>query len=248
MSKHVDSLIIIIPCFNEQERLKFSEIETLQYQLGCNVLFVDDGSRDDTRDLLDTFCSNREHFNYLSLSRNAGKAKAIHAGIKVALNDGYALLGTYDADSAVSVNDYVKAKALMLENPQVDLVSGARVLLAGSGVTRTKHRRWFGRIIATYINFVIGQDFYDPQSPCKLFRKSLIANLSSPRTRWFLDIEFILSKNRTNFTAENSNTKILEFPLQEWKDVENSKITPGQFLKIMKDLLILGSQRISLKH
>lgn len=247
MNNFSKSLCIVVPCYNEQNRINLEEIRVLQLKLECLVLFVDDGSKDKTNFILDEFCSSHSNFELLSLPRNVGKAQAIFKGISEAKVRGYALIGTYDADSAVGVEDYLLAKNLLLNRPEIDLVSGARILLAGSGITRNNTRRWISRIVATYVNFIIQQDFYDPQSPCKIFRDSFVSLKSRPKTRWFLDVELILDKFDNEYNPEFEKVNILEFPLKNWTDVENSKINSGQFFRIFRDFFELGRRRYFLK-
>ena len=243
MSDLINSLCIIVPCYNEQNRINLDEILVFQSKLDCLVLFVDDGSKDETNIMLDKFCSTHKNFELLSLPRNVGKARATFKGISEAKERGYTLIGTYDADSAVGIEDYLVAKDLLVTRPEIDLVSGARILLAGSGITRNNARRWISRIVATYVNSIIRQDFYDPQSPCKIFRKSLVSTSSKPKTRWFLDVELILDKRDENHDTRFKDVSILEFPLKNWTDVEHSKVNSGQFFRILRDLFELGRRR-----
>ncbi len=88
-------LSIIIPCFNEQPALPkfFSEIfhvaDSLakNYALECELIFVDDGSKDGTLALLRDAAKNDSRVKYISFSRNFGKESAIFAGLQRAGGD-----------------------------------------------------------------------------------------------------------------------------------------------------------------
>ncbi|WP_294578631.1 glycosyltransferase family 2 protein [uncultured Thomasclavelia sp.] len=85
----MDKISIIVPCFNEEEVLPLfhhevsqvlKEIENVDYEL----IFIDDGSRDRTKKLLELLCAKDQHCNYYSFSRNFGKEAAMLAGLEQA--------------------------------------------------------------------------------------------------------------------------------------------------------------------
>lgn len=96
----MQTLDLIIPCYNEAavlplfyEKLR-AVLETL-WEYRCRMLFVDDGSSDETLRLLKDFAAADERVRYLSFSRNFGKEAAMLAGLQNADADLVALL---DAD------------------------------------------------------------------------------------------------------------------------------------------------------
>ena len=95
------SLDIIVPCYNEAECLP-ALYEKIQAVLNCinvswQIIFVNDGSKDKTLDVLKSLESKfrRKTVKYLSFSRNFGKEAAIYAGLSFS-NADYAVL--MDAD------------------------------------------------------------------------------------------------------------------------------------------------------
>ncbi|MBT1175641.1 glycosyltransferase family 2 protein [Bifidobacterium sp. LC6] len=104
--KQVDSakrtLTVMIPCYNEQESLPilFERMDALvaqgsQHDLDYTLLFVDDGSKDDTRKLIKEYAKQHPYVEYIFLSRNFGKEKAMFAGIENVHTDGLVII---DAD------------------------------------------------------------------------------------------------------------------------------------------------------
>jgi glycosyltransferase involved in cell wall biosynthesis len=86
-------LSFIIPCFNEEAVLQalYQEITRIATQLqasgqapNCEFIFIDDGSTDDTSDILRTFAQRDERVHYLIFSRNFGKEAALLAGLRKA--------------------------------------------------------------------------------------------------------------------------------------------------------------------
>lgn len=84
-------LFVVVPCYNEQEVLP----ETLKRMTALfdelilgdkisnesRIVFVDDGSRDNTWKLISTYCKNEKYINGIKLAKNAGHQKALLAGL-----------------------------------------------------------------------------------------------------------------------------------------------------------------------
>ena len=98
-----DKISVIVPCYNEQEALPFfyEAINKISFQMkkGYNVdyefVFVDDGSRDQTLQILRDFAKKDERVKYISFSRNFGKESAIYAGLEHVTGDYVSMM---DAD------------------------------------------------------------------------------------------------------------------------------------------------------
>lgn len=88
----MNKLSIIVPCYNEEEVISLfyretsaivTEIEDLNYEF----VFIDDGSKDHTLDILKLLCYQDKNCHYISFSRNFGKEAAMYAGLKQASGD-----------------------------------------------------------------------------------------------------------------------------------------------------------------
>lgn len=95
----MDTISVIVPCFNEQEVLPllYDELAATFADLNAagEFIFVDDGSRDKTLEVLKGFAKKDRRVKYISFSRNFGKEAAIWAGLSHADGE-YAVL--MDAD------------------------------------------------------------------------------------------------------------------------------------------------------
>ena len=87
---------IIVPCYNEQEALPFfhEEVSRVLKEIGedYELLFVNDGSKDDTLKELKALSTKDPHVIYLSFSRNFGKEAAMYAGFCNAKGDYIAVM------------------------------------------------------------------------------------------------------------------------------------------------------------
>jgi glucosyltransferase len=96
------TLTVVVPCYNEEESVKYfyyemktvSVIGALQ-EIDINILFVNDGSDDDTLNVLKKLVAEYENVSYISLSINFGKESALYAGLENSKGDYVAIM---DAD------------------------------------------------------------------------------------------------------------------------------------------------------
>jgi dolichol-phosphate mannosyltransferase len=134
-------LSIILPAFNEQDVLpqtyaRFAaECPRLaeQFGLGCEIIFVNDGSRDRTADMLDEFAARDPRVRAVHLTRNFGHQPAISAGLTVARGDVVAIM---DCD---------------LQDPPEVLPQFVSKWREGNQVVyaiRKKRKEWFGKRFA----------------------------------------------------------------------------------------------------
>lgn len=94
------SVDLIVPCFNESQVIGMFYDETSKVinnisDYSFNFIFVDDGSKDNTADILKSFAKKDDKVKYISFSRNFGKESAMYAGLKNSKGD-YVLI--LDAD------------------------------------------------------------------------------------------------------------------------------------------------------
>ena len=82
--QNMETLAIIIPCYNEQEALPlfYKEASKILEKLNYDykLLLINDGSKDNTLSIMKSIAEKDEHVKYLSFSRNFGKEAAMYAG------------------------------------------------------------------------------------------------------------------------------------------------------------------------
>lgn len=102
-----DTLTIIIPIYNEEENLHqlydalYSYIK--QSLLDTSILFINDGSTDESLQILESYCRHQTNFNFISFSKNAGLSAALKAGFEYADST---LVGYMDADLQTDPKDF----------------------------------------------------------------------------------------------------------------------------------------------
>jgi dolichyl-phosphate beta-glucosyltransferase len=217
---------LIIPCYNEFNRLQTSEVINCVDNLDCVVVLVNDGSTDKTHQLLQQIALIRpDVIKVLHLEKNVGKGEAVRAGFNFAISQGANEVGFCDADFAVDYHDLARIFSKLDESSPTYGVIGSRVAVAGSTIKRSVFRHYFGRIFATLVSAILKQDIYDTQCGAKAFRiNSITINVFSKpfHSRWAFDVEILGRINRlTRFESD----RIIELPLLRWIEQPGSKLT-----------------------
>jgi len=232
---------IVIPCYNEEKRLNGDELLSFSNQTAdIDFLLVNDGSTDGTTRLIDDLGGKRpDKIKSLHLMANQGKGEAVRQGLLKALEGESGIVGYWDADLSAPLSEILHLRQVLIKHQALDAVIGARVKLIGRSIDRQNWRHYTGRIIATLISMALRLPVYDTQCGAKLFRaspklKELLSELFL--TRWLFDVE-ILARSLLSFARHgNMSVTFYEEPLETWTNVGASKIGPGDFPVIIKEL------------
>jgi len=115
---------VIIPVYNEEDNLLRVEKELLSYIKVATkitkILIVNDGSKDQSQNLIETICNRNPEFDFIAFKENRGLSAAIKAGFDFADTE---LVGYIDSDLQTAPNDF----NLLLDHiGEYDLVTGVR--------------------------------------------------------------------------------------------------------------------------
>jgi dolichyl-phosphate beta-glucosyltransferase len=231
---------IIIPCYNESARLDEERIERyLGEGLGTVLVFVNDGSTDNTSERLHTLRDQHpERIFVLDLEANSGKAEAIRQGMFFALRDIKPVLAGYmDADLSAPFGEMNQLFSYLFQHETVEVVFGSRVKRMGSQIERTPARHYFGRILATCISVLLGLPVYDSQCGAKAMTAVKAATLFKEEfiTSWLFDVE-LLYRHKILYGTARTLREVYEYPLYEWTESRGSKIRFIQLLAIPFDM------------
>jgi dolichyl-phosphate beta-glucosyltransferase len=234
---------LVVPCYNEAERLDaegFLGLAARDPALG--LLFVDDGSRDDTAARLRTLAGRLpDRLAVLSLPRNQGKAEAVRQGLLEALASDAEIVGYVDADLATPVPEIERLLA-KLRGSGAQILLASRVALLGREIHRSPGRHYLGRLFATAASSILGLRVYDTQCGAKLFRRSdaLTSALAEPfLSRWCFDVELLGRLIEGSRRGGGHAPSILEEPLLHWKDVPGSKLRGRHMVGAAGDLALI---------
>lgn len=117
-------LTIIIPVYNEEENLDRVHQEMKQFlpisKKKAKILFVNDGSKDNSQSLIEKICKDDEEFTFISFEENTGLSAAIKAGFDYSYTP---WIGYIDADLQTAPEDF---NVLIEYAGEFDLVTGVR--------------------------------------------------------------------------------------------------------------------------
>ena len=137
------NISIIIPLLNEQESLpeltSWIEKVMLENNFTYEVIFIDDGSTDDSWETINQLSSKNSNIKGIRFFRNYGKSQALHAGFTKALGD---VIITMDADLQDSP-DEIPGLYNMVVNDNYDLVSGWKKKRYDNAVTKNLPSKLF---------------------------------------------------------------------------------------------------------
>lgn len=164
-------ITLIIPCYNEQEVLGilYEELKKVTGQMNQYVfelLFVNDGSKDDTLKILREMAEQDERVVYYSFSRNFGKEAAMYAGFCNATGDYVAVM---DADMQ-DPPSLLPEMMTYLESGEYDSVATRRVSRQGE----PKIRSFFARRFYKLINRISDSDIVDGARDFRLMKREMV--------------------------------------------------------------------------
>lgn len=256
---------IVIPAYNEEKRigktLDFICNYLKKQKYDWEILVVDDGSSDRTKEVVLQRKKTCPHLYYLSYGENKGKGYAIKFGVNKAKGD-YILFA--DADNATPFSEIEK---LLPYKDEYDIVAGSRYLTKPTPVqqnylkallkslkellvflftgrvpetTIKKKQTWFRQLMSRGGNFlfvlILGLAYADTRCGFKLFKANVAKYLFSKMTinRWGFDTEILA-------IARKKKYKAIEVPV-EWYDVEGGEINKNplkEAIKSFKELFII---------
>ena len=230
---------VVIPCYNEEERLLSDEfISYIDKNSGYHLCFVNDGSKDKTLEVLKDLQKGREDFiTVYDCEKNGGKAEAVRLGmLHMAKKEDLDYIGFLDADLSTDLADFddlVKT----IETSDFKIVSGSRIARMGANITKESARK----IISLTINFIIRKilkmDFKDTQCGAKIFHKDVIDIAFSKKfvTQWIFDVE-IFKRMTIHFGLKKAKAMLCEQPLKRWIHADGSKLSMKDSVKIVGQL------------
>lgn len=165
-------LTVIIPVFNEKDTI----VEVVEYVKKTNlvdeIMIVDDGSTDGTREILKQF-ANDPLIRVILQNKNQGKGSAVITGIQNAASD---LVIIQDADLEYDPNDYAVLLEPFKNDPATQVVYGTRF----SNARKNDFLFWnkmANRLLTLATNILYFSRLSDMETCYKLFRRELAANM-----------------------------------------------------------------------
>ena len=237
-------LAIVVPCYNEADRLPFSQFENfLSLQSKVSVFFINDGSKDKTEKVL-TKLKNQfpNQIEVFSITQNGGKANAVFKGVQQVLKHRkFRKVAYLDADLATSLEECHRLSEVV--KGKVVLAFGSRILKLDNQIKRKWYRFLLGRIVATAISKTLKLSVYDSQCGCKIFEFQTAKKIFDEPfiSKWLFDVEIFFRMIRLFGRSEIQNY-LREIPLKAWVDTPDSRVSPMYFFILWWDIFKISKK------
>ena len=218
--KGSDTLIsIIVPCYNEEESLPYfikemnktiDEFKKVKFEL----IFVNDGSKDKTLEMLKEYSKEDKKIKYISFSRNFGKEAAMLAGLTMSSGDYVAIMDADLQDPPSMLKEMYKG----ITEEGYDCVGLRRVTREGE----PKIRSFFARCYYKLINKISETEIVDGARDFRLMTRQMVDSI--------LELKENNRFSKGIFSWVGYNTKWLRY-----ENVERvAGITKWSFFKLFK--------------
>ena len=167
----MEKITVIVPCYNEEAALHYyykemSRVMDEMNDVDFELLFVNDGSKDKTLEIMMELAKKDSRVKYISFSRNFGKEAAMYAGFSNADADYVAVMDADMQDPPALLPQMVK----ILETEDYDSVATRRVSRDGEPPIRS----WFARKFYQLINKISDADIVDGARDFRLMKREMV--------------------------------------------------------------------------
>ena len=181
-----NKIAIILPCYNEEEvlPLTYRKLQKIIVELSkedaqTNLVFVDDGSRDKTWQLIEQMCKEDAHVSGIKLSRNVGHQRCVWAGLSETVEKFDAMI-TIDADLQDDENTIIDMVRQFKEG--CDVVYGVRK----QRTTDSFFKRWSAQAIYLLMKKADNDIIYNHADYRLMSKRAVKALLQYPERNLFL--------------------------------------------------------------
>jgi dolichol-phosphate mannosyltransferase len=202
----LDSISIVVPLYNERDGLaqlceRLLEFHSsLDERMYCEFLLIDDGSSDDTADMLCEFLVDRDNCRIIKHSKNQGIAAAIHTGLLHAKNDCVVSIdsdGSYDLDLVTEM--------LPRFTLDIDVIVASPYHPQGRVENVSAWRIALSKCASRMYRAVIRQKLHCYTSCFRVYRRTRCVGLDTRDTGFVGIAEFL-------WEADTAGCKIIEHP------------------------------------
>lgn len=213
-------LSIVVPAFNEEERLPSSLQKIVDFLQGqsfpSEVVVIDDGSEDETAAVVRRYAADYPYVSLLSLPHR-GKGHAVKSGMLAARGD---FLFLCDADLSMPIEGVLDF--LPPACRAYDVAIGSREAPEAHRFNEPAYRHLMGRVFNLIIRALAVPGFNDTQAGFKCFRREAAHSIFPYQTvdGWAFDVEVL-------HIAQKHGYRIIEVPI-DWYYMAHSRVKPVQ--------------------
>lgn len=218
------SIGIIIPCWNESKSVirTFDSLLAADYPKNkLEIIFVDDGSTDNTWDVVQAYHNNPQV--RLFRKENGGKYTALNFGIEHATAD---ILGCLDADSTIEPDALKKSAHFFLRDSEIMSVIPAMTVANPQGLMQYIQKVEFESVIYLRQTFSFMGALFITSGPLSLFRKEVFEKLGGYRFGYQgedLEIAMRMQLNHMKIVFSR-DSRVYTHGMKTWKTLLKQRV------------------------
>ena len=167
----MEKISVIVPCYNEEESLplfyeEITRVAGLMNEVTFEFMFVNDGSKDKTIEILRELNKKDERVRYISFSRNFGKEAAMYAGFKNVTGDYVAVIDADLQHPPVMLIEMYKG----IKEEGYDCVAARRTSRKGEPVIKS----FFSRMFYKVINKISNANIVESATDYRLMKRKMV--------------------------------------------------------------------------
>ena len=164
-------LSIVVPCFNEEESVGIflGEIQKVLAGHDFEVIYINDGSSDNTLKNIKDLADSNSNVKYISFSRNFGKESAIYAGLKYASGD-FVCLMDVDLQHPPSL---LPEMLETISRDDVDVVAARRTTRKGEG----RFKSWASHLFYKIFNIISNLDLVEGATDYRVMKRPVVDSI-----------------------------------------------------------------------
>lgn len=165
-------VVMVVPTYNESANIEWIIQRLRDAQPGVDVIVVDDNSPDGTGKIVDGIAETDPQVQVVHRTEKAGLGAAYRHGFRVALEQGYDVIGEMDADGSHQPEQLHRLLDAIADG--ADLVIGSRWIPGGSIVNWPRSREALSRGGNLYVRLLLGIPVKDATAGFRLFRRATL--------------------------------------------------------------------------
>lgn len=233
---------LVIPMYNESKILPDTLASVFEYMeksfpSGYEVIFSDDGSTDNSRQLVEAFSKTHESFRVTGYAQNRGKGCAVRTAMLAASGD---LIFCTDCDLAYGLEVVGKAFELFENTPETMLVIGSRRLSSEGYAGYTALRRIVSKVYLKCLSVAAGFSLSDSQCGFKCYSADAAKRIfeGCEIDGFAFDFEVIIR-------AQKFGMKIIEMPVSIINHRESKVHIIRDSLRMLHDIAAIKKRERS---
>ena len=214
------ALSLTIPCYNESKNLPYllGELSKEIKRNDIEIVLVDNGSTDDTQDVLNQLLPDFSFVRCIRIKKNIGYGHGIFTGLKSSNGE---FIGWTHGDLQTGAKDIVKALEILEQLPYKE-----KAYIKGCRVGRPVLDNVFSLGMGLFASLILRRWFFEINAQPNLFHRSMLLNLPTPPTDFSFDLFFYYMAKTLGYKIRRFDVVFKDrlFGVSDWNTDAHSRL------------------------